>query len=155
MHIRKDWAMAGNDQLRVEALDQIQGLRNLVEAAVADNFGENDAKTMTPECISGDQCSRAGLEEDHGVHVMARSRMDFPVLIGQLNRDSWLQQGIKREARTQLPGRQIAERLFVPRRNGISLTRRNQCLQRSIPCLKGGVAAAVVTVQMSIEQELQ
>lgn len=71
--------MAGDDELRLQALDHIERGRYFVKGRNAFNLGEDHTKTVFPQRIGGDECAAFGLEQNHRMGVMSGRPMNLPV----------------------------------------------------------------------------
>ena len=86
---------------------------------------------------------------------MARRGVNLPPLVAQLDPGAGLQERIKCESRALLAGRRVSERLRIPVGDECGLARRDQRLQIGIALLQRGISAAMVAVQVRVEQAVE
>ena len=110
----KSRTMTGDDQVGLQALDQIERFRDFIEGLRAFNFRKNNAEAVFPKCISGNKKAQFRLEEDDRVRVMPRCCVYFPISLTQAQRRTWLQNRIKAKWRARLSSGAIAKSVGIP-----------------------------------------
>jgi hypothetical protein len=147
--------VAGDDGERCQGLDHIQRGGHFLEGLQALDFGKHHAEAVFPERIGRDQCAAGRLEQDDGVRVMPRRGMDLPVAPGQPHAGAGLQYAGQRKWRAFLAGGGVAQRLGIPVAHEFGLARRDIGPGLRPARLQCGIAAAVVAVQMGVEDARQ
>ncbi len=146
--------VTGNDPGWRERRDALQQLFLLVESGFALDLRKDRAEAMLPERVGGDQDAVGSAPEHDLVGIVAARGDDFPGETAQRDFAARLQHVIEREARAVLPDARIAESAVVPCRDGGGLARRDRD-RRPEALLQVGVAAAVVRVQMRVDDACQ
>ena len=124
-------------------IEQIKREFDFAECIRAVYLRENDAKSVVPERISGNQYCIVRCMEQDGIGIMARCGVDLPASSGVQKPFPGLQALIGMEAWALLAGVPVAQRAFIPLRRGNELSWRNVD-GAAVVLLQQGVAAAVV-----------
>ena len=148
-------AVAGHHQARRQGLDQGQRVARGAEAGLALDLGEDDRQPVLPQRITGQQGAGLGLEEQHGVGVVAGGGVHLPGGRPQAHRLARHQGRIDAEGLAELAGVAVAEPVLVPLAHQVGAAGGHPGLQRRVARLQGGVAAAMVRVQVGVEHPAQ
>ena len=153
--VGKSWAVPRNHNCRVQRLNHIQGVGYGIKGLHALELGKDHAKAPLPQGVGRQQHPRHRLKQHHRVGVMARRGMHLPQALTQPYLAARLQQRIKAKLRASLAGRRVGEGVYIPVPHRLGQPRGYGGAQGRIPALQGRVAAAVVAVQMGVEQLVQ
>jgi hypothetical protein len=154
-HIVEHAAVARDHDGGIEPLDEVQRGADLVERRFAFEFGEHHAKTVLPKRVSRHQRARGRLEQHHGMRVVAGRGVHLPQGGTQLARAAGLQRGLEAKTRALLARGAVTQGIGIPVAHLRRMPRRDGRQQAGVALLQCRIAAAVVAVQMGVEQALE
>ncbi len=152
--VGKRRAMAGDDPARVQAGDQVQRRGDVVEPGLAGELGKDDAEAVLPQRVGRDQHAMRVVVQHDRMRVVPRRGQHLPGAPAHAQRAAGLDAGLRHEALAALARRGVAQRLLVPVDNRLPLARRDAQARAEL-ALQRGIAAAVVGVQVGVDDAVQ
>ena len=89
------------------------------------------------------------------MRIVASRGVNFPIAGAETHQTSWSKCLFEFELGAKLSGGQIGQRAWVPLEDLLRLARGNPGLELGITRLQGRVAAAMVTVQMGVHENIK
>ena len=154
-HVGEQAAMSRDHERGRQRFDQVDRLAEFVERVVAFELGKHHAKAALPQRIGRDQDALSRIEQDHRMGIVAGRGVHLPQAVAEPDVGAGLQQGVVRERGAALARGRVGERLGVPVAHMPRQTGRNGGPERRPGRLQRGVAAAVVAVQVGVDQQVQ
>jgi hypothetical protein len=147
-------AVAGDHHAHRQPLDRIQRGIDVVEAGFTVDLGKDDAEAVFPQRVGRDQHAVCGVEQQQRMRIVSGCGDRVPAPTTGDENFSRCQRGGVREALAALAGAGVRQAHRVPCRHRGGVARRHDD-RRAEGTLQRGVAAAVIRMQMRVDDALQ
>ena len=148
-------AVAGNDGGGVQAFDQVQRLRHLVKRVHAFQLWEHHTKTVLPQGIGRHQQAVFGRKQNDRMRVVPGGGVHLPVHVAPAVGAAGLQQSVEAKCGAVLSGVFVAQLILRPVLHRLGEPGGNPGEQVGVVRLQRMVAAAVVAVQVGVDQQVE
>ena len=153
-HIGEHRPMAGDHQVDLEFADAIEDGALLGKARLAFELRKDHAEAVFPECIGRDQDAGRLAVEHHRLRVVPWRGDRLPWQSAKFDHLTINQHIVEGELFAALTGRPEAQGLRIPIAHRLRTGHRND-RATAIGPLQDGIAAAVVRVQMRVDQQFE